>query len=41
MSRLRAGGDGDKKALGVAIVLGVSLAGALAFAYSRPADNKW
>lgn len=41
LSRLRAAGDGDKKALGVAIVLGVSLAGALAFAYSRPADNKW
>ncbi|CAN0292013.1 unnamed protein product, partial [Ectocarpus sp. 12 AP-2014] len=44
VSRLRAAGVGEKKAqctVGVAIVLGVSLAGALAFAYSRPADNKW
>lgn len=34
-------GDGDKKALGALVVVGLSLAGALAFAYTRPADNKW
>ncbi|CAM9467343.1 unnamed protein product [Scytosiphon promiscuus] len=38
--RLKAG-DGDKKAVGALVVLGVSLAGALAFVYTRPADDKW
>lgn len=35
------GGDGDKKGLAVIAAVGLSLAGALAFAYTRPADNKW
>lgn len=39
--RLKAG-DGDKKAaVGALVVLGASLAGALAFVYTRPADSKW
>lgn len=42
---LSGGGAGrDNKNASVAVlaaVLGVSLAGALAFAYTRPADNKW
>lgn len=40
---LSGGGGRDKNvSVGVvAAVLGVSLAGALAFAYTRPADNKW
>lgn len=38
---LSGGGGHDKKVGVLAAVLGVSLAGALAFAYTRPADNKW
>ncbi len=35
------GGGGDKKLPLALAVLGVSLVGALAFAYTRPEDNKW
>lgn len=38
---LSGGGGRDKNVAVLAAVLGVSLAGALAFAYTRPADNKW
>lgn len=36
-----AGRDKNMSVAVVAVVLGVSLAGALAFAFTRPADNKW